>query len=427
MGAITGIETHLLLFFLGLLFSFFFGGMEIIFITANKLKIELDRKQGVFASAITSRFNQHPKLFVASMLIGQHIAFLLYVFSFWQTIMLLQHTYGYSLSWWVFIALFIVFAWVFLCFSEFIPKSLFAYNPNRWLSILTIPTAIFYYAFYPIAWLIVAISSASGRLFRGQPIEKEKTSDLGRIALNEYIEQATGHRDLSKDFDHEIQIFRNALDFSNVKARDCLVPRNEIVAVEITDSIAELQTLFIETRLSKIMVYRESIDHIIGYVHSFELFKQPEHIQHVLLPVSFISEPTPAIDILELFIKQKRNVVVVVDEFGGTAGIITMEDIVEKIFGNIEDEHDKPDTTEVVLNENTYELSARLKIDYLNEKYNLQLPENNEKYDTLGGLILFLAGDIPDENIRLETPHATIIPLIVNEKMVEWVRIETHQ
>lgn len=419
-----GDPSFILIGSIALITSLFFGGMEIVFLTANKLKIELDKKQGVFASGITSYFGQSPRTFVATMLIGQQLSFVLYIYAVWnitKSFILTQTEGPYLIA----IVALLLFVLLFLCFAEFIPKALFAHNPNRWLSMFSLPLALFFGIFYPLSLIVTGVSSATRRIFKSQTdTPKEDDADFGRIDLNEYIEQATGNIDQTKDIDHEIQIFRNALDFSSVKARDCLVPRNEIVAIEITDTVTNLQKLFIETRLSKVMVYRESIDHIIGYVHSFELFRKPEHIQHVLRPVSFIPEPMPANEILELFIKQKRHMVVVVDEFGGTSGIITMEDIVEEIFGEIEDEHDKSENTESLISEGVYEFSARLEIDYLNQQYNLHLPVNNDEYDTLGGLILFLTGDIPEENTRIETENCVLIPMTVNEKMIEMVRLE---
>ncbi len=205
-----------------------------------------------------------------------------------------------------------------------------------------------------------------------------------------------------------------------------MVPRNEIVAVEITDSVEELKQKFIETRLSKILVYRENIDHIIGYVHSFELFKKPEHIQHILRPVSIVPEPMPANEVLEIFIQKKRSMAVVVDEYGGTAGIITMEDIVEEIFGEIEDEHDKEEhqeELEIQLDEKNYEFSARLEIDYLNDKYPFELPVNDEEYDTLGGLLLHYYEDIPDEGAVIVVENFTFTVSKVSETRIESVKI----
>ncbi|MBX7050693.1 MAG: hemolysin family protein [Flavobacteriales bacterium] len=417
-----------LIIFLSLISSAFSSGMEIAFITANKLKIELDKKQGVFASGIIGHFTRHPKMFIATMLVGNNIALVVYGLYMGEVIeSSLAHTFptlepaigNFGV---VFIQT-IISTIIVLVFAEFIPKALFSINPNRWLNVFAIPTAIWYVALYIFAWIVTGISDFILRFFFRKEVKPEEV-EFGRIDLDNYLEQATGNIDHSKDIDHEIQIFQNALDFSNVKARDCLIPRNEIVAIEITDSIENLKNLFISTRLSKILVFRENIDHIIGYVHSFELFKKPQQIQHILRPVSIIPEPMPANEILELFIREKKSVSVVVDEFGGTAGIITMEDIVEEIFGEIEDEHDKEETSEKVIGNGVFEFSARLEIDYLNEKYNLGLPVNDEQYDTLGGLILFLYGDIPEENEIITYQQFVLTPLQVGETRIELVRIE---
>ncbi len=413
---------------LSLIASAFSSGMEIAFITANKLKIELDKKQGVFASGIIGHFTSHPKMFIATMLVGNNVALVVYGLYMGEVI---EHG---LLSWFpefsehlgtfgVVFTQTIISTIIVLVFAEFIPKAIFSLNPNKWLNVFAVPMAIWYVVLYIFAWIVTAISDIILKVFLNKEIKHEAV-EFGRIDLDNYLQQATGNIDHSKDIDHEIQIFQNALDFSSVKARDCLVPRNEIVAIEITSDVESLRKLFIQTRLSKILVYRENIDHIIGYVHSFELFKKPEQIQHVLRPVSIIPEPMSANEILALFIKQKKNVAVVVDEYGGTAGVITMEDIVEEIFGEIEDEHDKDDTIEKQIDDRQFEFSARLEIDYLNEKYGLELPVNDEQYDTLGGLILFLFGDIPEENEIITHDDLTLIPIKVSETKIDIVRVK---
>jgi putative hemolysin len=416
-----------LIIFLSLIASAFSSGMEIAFITANKLKIELDKKQGVFASNIIGHFINKPKLFIATMLIGNNAALVVYGIYMGEVI---EHTVLSSFplfansigEFGVVLTQTILSTIIVLVFAEFIPKAIFSINPNRWLNMMAIPLAVWYAVLYLFAWIVTGISDMFIRLVVRKEI-KDEVVEFGRIDLDHYLEQATGNIDQSKAIDHEIQIFQNALDFSNLKARDCLVPRNEIVAIEITDSIDNLRKRFIETRLSKILVFRDSIDHIIGYVHSYELFKKPDHIQHILRPISIIPEPMQAYEILEMFIKQKKQVAVVVDEFGGTAGMITMEDIVEEIFGEIEDEHDKEETTEIQHADGTFDFSARLEIDYLNNKYKLELPENQEAYDTLGGLLLFLRGDIPEENETITQGSYTFTPLKVSETRIELVKV----
>lgn len=404
--------------------------MEIAFITSNKFKIELDRKQKVFGAEIVSYFTRNPKQFIASMLVGNNIALVVYGLYMGDAIIhFLDAQLGLNstvlgepgiLLLQTFISTIIV-----LIFGEFIPKAIFSINPNRWLSLFAIPMLFWYGILWVFAWFVAKISDLFLRVFLKTKIEGEKV-EFGRIDLDHFLAEATGNIDRSKEFDHEIQIFQNALDFSKVKARDCLIPRNEIVAVEITDDVEKLKQLFIETRLSKILVFKENIDHIIGYVHSFEIFKKPEHIQHVLRPVAIVPEPMAANEILELFISKKRSLAVVVDEYGGTAGIVTMEDIVEEIFGEIEDEHDKEETIEHVYKDGAYEFSARLEIDYLNDKYQIGLPVNAEEYDTLGGLMLYLMEDIPKNGDSVDVENFTLTASKVSDTRVEVVKIATH-
>ncbi len=418
----------LLIIILALIATAFSSGMEIAFVTVNKLKIELDKKQGVFASGIISHFIKHPKMFITTMLVGNNIAIVVYGVYMGEAIdnwiiaslpILSQNIGPFGLLF----TQTLISTLVILVFAEFIPKAIFSINPNKWLNLFAIPIAIWYGVMYVFALIVTVISDFFLKTLFKKQIKAEEVQ-FGRIDLDNYLQQATGNIDQNKDMDHEIQIFQNALDFSSVKARDCLVPRNELVAVDINENIDHLRNLFVETRLSKILIYRDHIDHIIGYVHSFELFKKPTTIQQVLRPVSIIPEPMTANEILKLFIQEKKNIAVVVDEFGGTAGVITMEDIVEEIFGEIEDEHDKEETTERSIAENVYEFSARLEIDYLNEKYNLHLPENDEEYDTLGGLILFLYGDIPEEMQVIPSGIFSFIPMKVSETKIEIVRVE---
>ncbi|MFY8136632.1 MAG: hemolysin family protein [Flavobacteriales bacterium] len=417
----------ILIVLLSLVASAFSSGMEIAFITSNKLKIELDRKQGVFGAEIIGHFTRHPKMFIAAMLVGNNIALVIYGLYMGEAV---TNIFTHNLpdfSIWLgdagmLITQTLISTIIVLIFGEFIPKAIFQINPNRWLNFFAVPMLLWYAVLYVFAWFVAMISDIFLRVFLKTKSESEKV-EFGRIDLDHFLTEATGNIDRSKEFDHEIQIFQNALDFSKVKARDCLIPRNEIVAVEITDSVEKLRQLFIETRLSKILVFKENIDHIIGYVHSFEIFKKPAHIQHVLRPVAIIPEPMAANEILELFISKKKSLAVVVDEYGGTAGIITMEDIVEEIFGEIEDEHDKDETTEKKIDEHIYEFSARLEIDYLNDKYQFNLPTNVEEYDTLGGLILYLYEDIPEEGDIIDVENFTLTVSKVSETRVELVKL----
>ena len=420
-------SSWILIVILSLVASAFSSGMEIAFITSNKLKIELDRKQGVFVADIIAHFVRHPKMFIATMLVGNNIALVIYGLYMGEAIVTMfeTNTPSFALAlgeYGMLITQTLLSTVVVLVFGEFIPKAIFSINPNRWLNLFAIPVLIWYVVLWIFASFITLISDLFLRIFVRTKSSKEVV-EFGRIDLDHYLSEATGNIDRTKAIDHEIQIFQNALDFSKVKVRDCFVPRNEIVGIEITESVDDLKKLFIETRLSKILVYRENIDHIIGYVHSFELFKKPEMIQHILRPVEIVPEPMPANEILETFIKNKKSIAVVVDEYGGTAGIVTMEDIVEEIFGEIEDEHDKEETTEKIIDERNFEFSARLDIDYLNEKYNLGLPENNEEYDTLGGLLLHIYEDIPEEGDIIEHENFTFVASKVSETKIELVKI----
>ncbi|MFN8776026.1 MAG: hemolysin family protein [Flavobacteriales bacterium] len=410
-----------------LLASAFSSGMEIAYITSNKLKIELDRKQGVFGSSIIAHLARRPKLFIAAMLVGNNIALVVYgLYMGDMLVYLIERSLpGFSASagdFGMLLTQTTISTLIVLVFSEYIPKAIFSTHPNRWLGLFALPLMVWYGVLWGFAWFVTSLSDGFLRLI-GRPVSSSAVVEFGRVDLHHYLEEMTGAPGTTLNLDHEIQIFQNALDFSKVKARDCMIPRNEIVAIEITESIDHLRGLFIETRLSKILVYRENIDHIIGYVHSFELFRRPGHIQHILRPVSIVPEPMAANKILELFIKKKRNMAVVVDEFGGTAGIVTMEDIVEEIFGEIEDEHDKEENLELQVDERTFEFSARLEIDYLNEKYHLNLPADDAEYDTLGGLLLYLREDIPDEGTSVPCGELTLTVTKVSDRRIEHVRV----
>lgn len=417
-----------LILLLSLVASAFSSGMEIAFVSANKLKIELDRKQGVFASGIISYFAGKPKNFIAAMLIGNNVAlvvFGLFMGEFLESQIAMSfpvfaHTIG---NFGLLITQTIITTAIVLVFGEFIPKAIVSHNPNRWLSIMAIPLAIWYIVMFSFAWLVTQIADFLIRLVTGKK-PNEGPPAFGRIDLDHYLEQATGQIDQSRAIDHEITIFQNALDFSKVKARDCMIPRNEIVAVEITDTIDTLKDWFVQTRLSKILVYRDTIDHIIGYVHSYELFNTPKEIKHIIRPVSIIPEAMQANELLGLFIRQKRNMAVVVDEFGGTAGIITMEDVVEEIFGEIDDEHDKDEHSGREISRGVFELSARLEIDFLNKKFGLRLPEDDQQYDTLGGLFIHLKGDIPEVNDAVSCEGYLLTAIDVAENRIEIIRVE---
>jgi len=286
---------------------------------------------------------------------------------------------------------------VVLVTAEFLPKSLFMIHPNRMLSVLAIPFYIIYILFFPAVWLIVNLS----KIFIEKILRLEYSEDkpvFGLIDLNQYIKRMIDNREDEKMQEVDAKIFTNALEFKSVKVRDCLVPRTELVTVSIDDTIEELKTAFVESGFSKVLVYKESIDNIIGFCNSIELFKKPETLSEILTPILIATETMPANELMIQFISERKNIALVVDEYGGTAGIVTIEDIMEEIFGEIQDEHDEEDLLEQKIDNNNFLFSARHEIDYLNDKYGFQLPEG--EYETLGGLIFAIAEDFPDKNER---------------------------
>ncbi|MCB0759922.1 MAG: HlyC/CorC family transporter [Flavobacteriales bacterium] len=408
-----------------LIFSGLFSGIEIAFVSSNRLMTELDKKKGIWGAGILSFFYRYPKFFIASMLIGNNMALVIY--SYFAGDVLLAGIWGThdinetAIPVITLLVQTIITTLVVLFVAEFIPKALFRSKPNRWLYLLAIPLIpILLVLFVPS--IIVTLISMGLLMFFRKSEHQETQVEFGKVDLDHFLRHVTENAESEEDLDHEIQIFQNALDFASVKARECMIPRNEIVALEINDTIQELKALFVETGLSKIIIYRDNIDNIIGYVHSYELFKKPEGIKNVLLPVAIVPEPMPANEVLEILSQSKKNMAVVVDEFGGTSGIITMEDIVEEIFGEIEDEHDVEDLTEKEISEDTYVLSARLEVDYLIDKYKLDLPEHDE-YDTLGGLVIHYCEEIPDEGTEIEVGPYTIRTISVSETRIEEVMI----
>ena len=382
-----------------LVFSAFFSGMEIAFISANKLKIELDGKQGDFFAKIIANFFKRPSRFIGAMLVGNNVS--LVVYGIFMAKLLEPQIEAYTKSSLVILLIqTIISTLIILVTAEFLPKTLFRINPNSMLRFFALPLFIIYWIMFLPMLLVIGISELLIKIFSPQ-LSSEEDLNFGRIDLEHYLKEGADQSLSQEEVDHEIQIFQNALDFSKVKARECMIPRTEIVALEMEEDIEKLKEQFIETGLSKILIYRDNIDNIIGYTHSFELFKKPESIKAILLPVPIIPMSMQANEILEIFIQQKRSIAVVVDEFGGTAGIVTIEDIIEEIFGEIEDEHDKEALIETKINDNEFLFAARLEVDYLNNEYNLGLPES-DNYETLAGLIIDTFESIPMLNEQIQ-------------------------
>jgi magnesium and cobalt exporter, CNNM family len=394
-----------------LILSAFFSGMEIAFVSANKIHIELEKKQGDFLGNILSKLTAKPSKYIATMLIGNNIALVIYGFKMgevlvrWFQSILPSDSAAltYLFSDLQLLTQTIISTLIILFTAEFLPKVFFQIYANTLLKVLAFPTYIFYLLFSWISDFILWISDAVLKyIFKAEG--EDVVLAMTKVELGNYITEQMESVDDHDVVDSEIQIFQNALEFSDVKAREVMVPRTEITAVDISESIENLRQLFIDSGRTKIIVYKDSIDDILGYVHSFELFKKPKTIKSIIIKVGFVPETILIKDVLNILTKKRRSMAVVIDEYGGTSGIMTVEDIIEELVGEIEDEHDTIELVEEQLNENTYRLSARLEVDYINETYKLDLPEG-ENYETLGGLIVNATQEIPQENDDVQIDH----------------------
>jgi CBS domain containing-hemolysin-like protein len=390
--------NSILVILLAMLFSAFFSGMEIAFVASNKLRIELDRKQGVFGSRIIKIFSNNPGQYIATMLIGNNVALVIYGLFFSALLStVLTPVFGSDIL--VLIFNTVVSTGILLLFSEFLPKTVFVISPNFFLKTFSIPTLIFYWIFYPVSKLTLSASNLFLKIFFRKSAAGKPQENLvfTKVDLDHFVTASKQGKENSGPDHHNIRIFQNALDFSNVKLRECMVPRTEIEAVECTSTLTELREKFIETQHSRILIYKDSIDNIIGYFELKDIFKNPSDISSFIRKLAIVPETMAANKLLKVFVDEKKNVALVVDEFGGTSGMVTIEDVLEEIFGDIEDEHDVNELVEKVVSRNEYIFSGRLEIDYLNEKYHLGLPEEDE-YETLAGLILYFHGSIPGNN-----------------------------
>ena len=413
-------QTEFLIILLSLFFSAMFSGLEIAFISANKLKIELDNKLGFYNAKVLSFFNKNPSRFISTMLVGNNIALVIYGIFMAKVLEPFFYSFFFS-EFTVFLLQTISSTLLILFVAEFLPKALFRINPNSILSVFAVPIVIIYYLLFPVIWISTTISNGVLKLFFGLE-NKDGELNFGLVDLDHYLKEATSQVDKDEEIETEVQIFQNALDFAKVKARECMVPRTEIEALEEGEDIETLKNRFYETGYSKILIYRESIDNIIGYTHSFELFKKPRKIKEILLPIPVIPESMPASEILEFFTKEKKSVAVVVDEFGGTSGMVTIEDVIEELFGDIEDEHDNEDLIERKISDVEFLFSARLEIDYLNEQYKIGLPES-EEYETLAGYIIHIHESIPQKGEKIETKDFVFNIRIVSKNKIELVHV----
>ena len=412
----------LLIIIISLLFSAFFSGTEIAYLQSNRLKIEIDRKQGILSAKILSFFARNESKFITMLLLGNNIALVVYGIFMGDLIidkLFPEYIGNQNLPWLILLTQTFISTIIILVTAEFLPKTIFRINPNRTLSILAFPLAIIYVILYVLTIFITFISNLILSLFGSKTVIGEV--NFGTIDLDDYLRKSTRVQ-TDKEQDYEVQMFHNALNFNKVKARDCLIPRTEIIAVNIEQSVEELKSEFVKSGYSKIMVFRDNIDNIIGYVHTFEMFNNPESITEIFRPVGIVAESMPVNKLLSQFIKQKQGITIVVDEYGGTAGIITMEDVVEEIFGEIEDEHDSEDLIEEQHEESVYTFSGRQEIEYVNNEYNLDLPESDE-YETLAGLIVTIHENFPSEGDVIEIDDFNFEILECSNSKIEKIKI----
>jgi len=412
--------TQLLVIAVAIMFSAFFSGVEIAFVSSNKLRFELERKHGHLTSRIISIFYKNKEQFIATMLVGNNITNVIYGIA---TANLLTSLLG-QLNQYPLLLLLIqtlIATVVILLTGEFLPKSIFRQYANGLLNFFSVPILIFYIAFYPISKFMAWLSYWILRLFFRMKIKRlEEQRIFSKVDLDHLVEQAASAEDKSDEQD--LKIFQKALDFSEVRIRDCMIPRTDIEAIAIDDSIEHLKKLYAETMYSRLPVYRDSIDNIIGYVNSKSIFLKPQSIKDCIIDIDYFPETMKANELLTHFIKTHKSIAVVVDEFGGTAGLVTIEDIIEEIFGEIDDEHDLNELVEKKISDKEYIFSGRIEVSHINEVYELNIPESDE-YETIAGFILHYHQSIPKagEIVKIENFEFKI--LRVNKTRIDLIRL----
>ncbi|MEG9327899.1 hemolysin family protein [Salinimicrobium catena] len=413
---------------LSLIFSAFFSGMEIAYVSANKIHVEIEKKQNDFLAKVLTRLTRKPSKFIAAMLVGNNIALVIYGFFMGDLLMewlggmdLENDLAKYLVEDFSLLTQTIISTLVILLTAEFLPKVFFQIYANTLLKFFALPAYLFYLLFSVISSFVIWISDfVLKRFFKTQGDEVQLA--FTKVELGNYINEQMEKVEEDQEIDTEIQIFQNALEFSEVKSREVMIPRTEIVAVDLATEPKDLVQTFTETGLSKILVYKENIDDIIGYIHSFELFKKPPTIKSILLPVVFVPETMLVKDVLNILIKKRKSIAVVIDEYGGTSGMMTVEDIVEELFGEIEDEHDPVVLIEEKLGEDHFLFSARLEVDYLNENFKLDIPIG-ENYETLGGYIVNHTEEIPPKDGIVQIDQFTFHIKEVSNTKIELVEV----
>jgi len=392
--------------------------MEIAYVSSNKIHIEIEKKQNNFLAGILQKITKRPSKFIATMLVGNNIALVIYGFYMGDLLMEFIPIAGFS----GLLVQTVISTLVILMTAEFLPKVFFQIYANSLVKIFAVPGYIFYIFFSFISEFIIWISDLVLKLFFKTDGDVVQLS-FSKIELGNYISEQMETVETSEEIDTEIQIFQNALDFSEVKSREVMIPRTEVVAVDISTTPKELGKIFTETGLSKILIYKDNIDDIMGYVHSFELFRKPADLKKVLMPVIFVPETMLVKDVLSILSKKRKSISVVIDEYGGTSGIMTVEDIIEELFGEIEDEHDSIELIEETISEDHYRFSARHEVDYLNEAYKLDFPES-ENYETLGGMIVNFTEGIPAQGDVLEMNNYIFNIVAVSSTKIELVEVK---
>jgi CBS domain containing-hemolysin-like protein len=409
-------EVDITIILISIIFSAFFSGMEIAFVSANKLHIELEKKRKGFIPNILRKLTKNSSKFITTMLVGNNISLVLYSYFMGKVIV---EYYGINSI----LIQTIISTILILITAEFLPKAIFRVYANEILKILALPAYFFYILLYIFSFVINGISDFFLKFIFRTDKDAQQTV-FSKEELGNYItEQLEFGNDSEEEIDSEIQIFQNALEFQKVKAREIMVPRTEILAIEIHEKVSKLSESFINSGFSKILVYKTSLDDIIGHVNAFELFKKPKTIKSILLPVEIVPESMMINDVLNSLMKKRKSIAVVVDEYGGTSGMITVEDVVEELFGEIEDEHDVQELTDERITETEFKFSARLEIDYLNEEYNLNIPKE-EAYETLGGFIIDHTENIPEKGEVLEILGYEITILGVSSSKIEEIRLK---
>ena len=406
------------------LLSAFFSGMEIAFLNKNRLRLEIDRKQSRLFDYIAGLFSRHQGQYITTILVGNNIALVIYSMCLSEIMRKLAGLAGWTSIENGSIFLETIIPTIIIIFlGEYLPKSVFRSNPNFYYRYLSPVMYFFYIILYPITRTTTLLSYGLLRLVGRKTSSAERHIEFDRSDLESLLEN-NNSAESATESDNDIKMFQNALDFADLRVRDAMVSRVDVEAVDIDDcTMAELTDRFVETMYSRIFVWRDSIDNIIGYVNSKSLFDKPKSVEEALIKVDYVAETLPLQDLLTQFTKNKSNIAVVIDEFGGTAGIISLEDVLEQIFGEIEDEHDRPDMVEKRISEREFVFSCRLEVEYLNEKYGIAIPESDE-YDTLAGYIISRYEELPTAGTVMEFDGLRVKILKTTRSRIELARVE---